>query len=173
MNKKAQGFTIVELLIVIVVIAILAAISIAAYTNIQQRARNTQVRSGVNMYYKAFLQYAAVHSAYPVSSGCLGAGYPSDVCWKNGEVVNRLVSSSLDNALAEFIGGTKPTLATSLFPIGIGSHNRAGAIYRTEGTSPEIIYYLQGINQECGMSGATGNNEGGVVTQCTVTLPSL
>ena len=35
MNKKAQAFTIVELLIVIVVIAILAAISIAAYTNIQ------------------------------------------------------------------------------------------------------------------------------------------
>lgn len=39
MYKKAHGFTIVELLIVIVVIAVLAAISIVSYTGIQQRAR--------------------------------------------------------------------------------------------------------------------------------------
>lgn len=39
--KTSQGFTIVELLIVIVVIAILAAISIVSYTGIQNRAYNT------------------------------------------------------------------------------------------------------------------------------------
>ena len=38
-----QGFTIVELLIVIVVIAILAAITIVAYTGIQNRAYDTAV----------------------------------------------------------------------------------------------------------------------------------
>ena len=37
--KTSKGFTIVELLIVIVVIAILAAISIVAYTGIQNRAK--------------------------------------------------------------------------------------------------------------------------------------
>lgn len=35
---KSSGFTIVELLIVIVVIAILATISVVAYTGIQSRA---------------------------------------------------------------------------------------------------------------------------------------
>ncbi|MCA9336117.1 prepilin-type N-terminal cleavage/methylation domain-containing protein, partial [Candidatus Saccharibacteria bacterium] len=39
-NKKT-GFTIVELLIVIVVIAILAAITIVAYNGIQQRSRDS------------------------------------------------------------------------------------------------------------------------------------
>ena len=47
MIKKANAFTIVELLIVIVVIAILAAISIVAYTGIQNRARETAVLSDV------------------------------------------------------------------------------------------------------------------------------
>lgn len=40
--KKQTGFTIVELLIVIVVIGILAAITVVAYNGIQERARDTQ-----------------------------------------------------------------------------------------------------------------------------------
>ena len=47
MNRK-QGFTIVELLIVIVVIAILAAISIVAYNGIQNRANNSIVESDIS-----------------------------------------------------------------------------------------------------------------------------
>ena len=39
MKTSKQGFTIVELLIVIVVIAILAAITIVAYNGIQNRAK--------------------------------------------------------------------------------------------------------------------------------------
>ena len=39
--KDQKGFTIVELLIVIVVIGILAAITIVAFNGIQERARNT------------------------------------------------------------------------------------------------------------------------------------
>lgn len=43
--KRHAGFTIVELQIVIVVIAILATISIVAYNGIQQRARDSQRKS--------------------------------------------------------------------------------------------------------------------------------
>lgn len=48
MSKKAYGFTIVELLIVIVVIGILAAITIVAYTGIQNRAHDTTVKSDLS-----------------------------------------------------------------------------------------------------------------------------
>ncbi|MDN5819472.1 MAG: prepilin-type N-terminal cleavage/methylation domain-containing protein, partial [bacterium] len=41
MNTKHNGFTIVELLIVIVVIAILAAITLVSYNGIRDRAYNT------------------------------------------------------------------------------------------------------------------------------------
>ena len=51
--KHKNGFTIVELLIVIVVIAILAAISIVAYNGIQDRARQSKIRTDLSLYLKA------------------------------------------------------------------------------------------------------------------------
>ena len=41
--RKQHGFTIVELLIVVVIVAILASITIVAYTGIQQRSKNSAV----------------------------------------------------------------------------------------------------------------------------------
>ena len=51
-NKKLSGFTIVELLIVVVVIAILAAISVLAYTGIQDRAIASTVKSDLSNFAK-------------------------------------------------------------------------------------------------------------------------
>lgn len=52
MNSQPRGFTIVELLIVIVVIAILAAISIVTYNGIQQRAKASQQITALGQYVK-------------------------------------------------------------------------------------------------------------------------
>ncbi len=52
MTKKANAFTIVELLIVIVVIAILAAISIVSYTGIQNRAVESSIKSDLSNFKK-------------------------------------------------------------------------------------------------------------------------
>ena len=43
MYKKAHGFTIVELLIVIVIIAILAAITMVAYNGVAAHAERTRI----------------------------------------------------------------------------------------------------------------------------------
>ena len=56
--KNKQGFTIVELLIVVVVIAILAAITIVAYNGIQNRAKQSAARSATSQAAKKILLYA-------------------------------------------------------------------------------------------------------------------
>ena len=56
-NHRSSAFTIVELLIVIVVIAILAAITIVAYTGIQNRAKSTAAISGAEQAGKKIAVY--------------------------------------------------------------------------------------------------------------------
>lgn len=68
MVKSTRCFTIVELLIVIVVIAILAAISIVAYTGIQDRATNTATISGVQQAQRVINAYITLNEAYPTTS---------------------------------------------------------------------------------------------------------
>ena len=64
MIRSKSGFTIVELLIVIVVIAILAAISVVTYTGIQQRARDSQRKSDLDYIAKALENNYLLHGAY-------------------------------------------------------------------------------------------------------------
>lgn len=71
---KRRGFTIVELLIVIVVIAILAAISVAVYTGVQQRARDSQRKSDVAAIVKALKLYEVDNGPMYVGSGCGSSG---------------------------------------------------------------------------------------------------
>ena len=52
-RSARQGFTIVELLIVIVVIAILAAIALVAYGTLQERAKVTEANTDMNTLVKA------------------------------------------------------------------------------------------------------------------------
>jgi len=64
-TSNSRGFTIVELLIVIVVIAILAAITIVAYNGIQQRSHTTAQKTTAENVAKKVEAYNAIQSAYP------------------------------------------------------------------------------------------------------------
>lgn len=63
--KTNKGFTIVELLIVIVVIAILAAISIVAYNGIQVRARDAKRVNDIAVIKKQVINYQSVNGSIP------------------------------------------------------------------------------------------------------------
>ncbi len=67
-TKRTPGFTIVELLIVTVVIGILAAITIVAYSGIQDRARFSKEQSDLSSIHKAIQMYYVDNGRYPVTN---------------------------------------------------------------------------------------------------------
>lgn len=69
LNKSTNGFTIVELLIVVVVIAILAAITIVSYNGITEKSRYAAMRSDLQSINKAILMYHAENGTYPITPG--------------------------------------------------------------------------------------------------------
>ncbi|MEO5949364.1 MAG: prepilin-type N-terminal cleavage/methylation domain-containing protein, partial [Candidatus Saccharimonas sp.] len=69
---KTHGFTIVELLVVIVVIAVLAAVTVSAYNGMQARSINSQVLNSVENWEKILKMYKVLNGTYPLSDyNCL------------------------------------------------------------------------------------------------------
>ena len=76
MVKTTSGFTIVELLIVIVVIGILAAITIVAYNGVQQRASDAVVQTDVRNFYQKVQEHKTIEGSFPAGGGT-NAAYAS------------------------------------------------------------------------------------------------
>lgn len=64
-KARSSGFTIVELLIVIVVIGILAALVVVTYNGIQQKARDTERKTDINAIHGQLEAYQAQNGSYP------------------------------------------------------------------------------------------------------------
>jgi len=77
MQKTKSGFTIVELLIVVVFIAILASITLIAYANIRLRARDNIRANDIASIQRALESYRAVNGVYPTANGA-GTNVPPD-----------------------------------------------------------------------------------------------
>jgi prepilin-type N-terminal cleavage/methylation domain-containing protein len=67
--KSRSGFTIVELLIVIVVIAILAMISVVAYNGIQNRTDDAAIQADIRQIGQRLLHEKIETDVYPVFTG--------------------------------------------------------------------------------------------------------
>ena len=94
-NNKPKGFTIVELLIVIVVIAILAAITVVAYNGVQQRARDAERNIEMGTIEKALSLYFIDNGSYPTCSNTLYVpGNPGGGCSVSA-ITNSLVPKYL------------------------------------------------------------------------------
>jgi prepilin-type N-terminal cleavage/methylation domain-containing protein len=81
LSVKSRGFTIVELLIVIVVIGVIASIVVVAYAGITTRALNASRFEEMKSWVRVLQSYQAVNGHLPkIEDGyhyyCLGSGFP-------------------------------------------------------------------------------------------------
>lgn len=191
--RKQRGFTIVELLVVIVVIGILAAITIVSYNGIQQRARNTVTISSVKQTMTILSSSYALNGSIHLSdlpSGALGvcigsaASYPASShlgageCYKEGSAAYYFTSAALEQQLNQ-VG--KLSFTAKEISYGGNVYGRGLAYDDGEGngsTEPGyFLYYdLIGPGVSCSLAGGTGDTnisswyDFGAITSCQINV---
>lgn len=88
-KELPEGFTLVELLIVMGIMAVLATFFIGGYTGVQRRARDAQRKSDISQLAKSLELYFNDYRRYPAESSGLVAGCPSTTStactWGSGQ----------------------------------------------------------------------------------------
>jgi prepilin-type N-terminal cleavage/methylation domain-containing protein len=171
---KKRGFTIVELLIVIVVIGILATIAIVAYNGIQTRAKNAKTVSAATAWTKALKLYNAQWDSWPTMYSCLGdtTTYVGSggQCWDS---VAWTVKPTFLSTMSPFISNYPEPDTTD---VGAGTANtpRRGLLYNTDGATYWRMYVFQLGTDACPNIGLTlfSNNIFGSGHYCIYSLNS-
>ncbi len=154
-NKLRSGFTIVELLIVIVVIAILAAISIVSYTGIQNRANTTAAGANAESVQKVAETIYADDQLYPNTV----TKFTTATTVKLPANVSLILSTAVtpNNVLNTAIGKT-----TVLYKY---TNNQLGACafswdFGTNAVSTNIIYMGNATASNCNSTGTSDATNG-------------
>ena len=174
-----SGFTIVELLIVIVVIAILAAITTVAYNGIRQRAENAKTLAAVQTYVKGLSLFATNNGRFPIDASYPCLGPVGTTCGAtNGAGCFGFGTASATTGFVNdmmTVLSAMPRLSDQSIrcsPTGVGTR---GLYYSTDGISITLQYYLKGdipCSPPSGL-GIYARYQAEDVTDCrgTMTLP--
>lgn len=89
-GKKESGFSVIELLIVIVVIGILAAIVVSTYSGIQVKQRNTKRQNDIAAVQTQLEAFYSQNGYYPSLNDI------NSVTWRNKDMPNLNASDMID-----------------------------------------------------------------------------
>ena len=154
MSSNKPGFTIVELLIVIVVIGILAAITIVAYNGVQTRAEASKTSTAIQAYKKALTLYKLDNSVYPTTGAmCLGdqygvfTGQSTPACRYSTSTIAVAGNAAARDLLKPYLGGSLPSPSIKFLHSGttefVGGHFYGSAYnYTLDGKPVVTIEYV-------------------------------
>lgn len=145
--KRARGYTIVELLVMIVVITILASISLVSYQSITQRANNAAIISAASQSLRLIQTYIVANGAYPLTGGL--ACVTSETGCGTGNIA---ANTTFDANMATM--GTLPKRVPAAGPVRGIWYGHVSPVTFNGISQPAILtYYLAGQNQQCGLPG--------------------
>ncbi len=180
---RSSGFTIVELLIVIVIIAILAAITLVAYNGITNRAKQSANQSVITSYVKAFQLIKADTGSLPAGGGstgssCLGPDPQPDPCTKGGQGASASSTAATKSLLAAYGLVSQPGIKG-------GTDSDVWLVYSASFYGEPALLWQIPANQECISSTGRFNIGGGwvdgvksggksdTITRCFMSLRDL
>ena len=192
MKLNRRGFTIVELLIVIVVISILSAVAVVAFNGVQDKAYSSKVISAVDTYSKALKMYHIQNGRFPsygtTWGACLGGAaqypatalFPAGACTRHtsafGNVSHDYASDSFNNEMKTILR-TMPDVSLKEVKethSGGASSVYRGIYYEHQNNSPGSSYpdwaYMEYVvtgNVPCPQDYATRYSDTDNVTFCS------
>lgn len=201
-QRRQTGFTIVELLIVIVVIAIIAAITVVAFNGVQQRAKNSQRVNIAKEWQKLILAYTTVNGAYPLvtvnNHTCLGDHYVTN--FDINADVDCYSTNNIKHPTAAILNAYRTVATLPVFPndtmtsvggygtvtgISIRAHDTLDPATTPQIQYPMLWYWLHGTSQDCVLRPVAQPVAGGYqlttntfsvndgnYTRCVIILPS-
>ena len=130
-DANKSGFTIVELLIVIVVIGILAAITIVSFNGVQDRAKFATSKSDLATINKAILSFYAEKGYYP---------FPTSDCTNSW--------CGWDQSTDQFVPGLSPAYISKLPQLPASNVSNDTYLYRSDdGKNYQLMRYKgSGLN---------------------------
>jgi prepilin-type N-terminal cleavage/methylation domain-containing protein len=101
--KKQTGFTLVELLIVIVIISVLTAITIVSYSAVKNRSNDSIVQSDLQNVAAAIHTYIAANNGLPTSN--IETTLTGTILGQS-DITNKISTGSYDNTTVAAVGDT-------------------------------------------------------------------